>query len=144
MSTYVATAQTIKQDWYVIDATDKPLGRLATEVARRLRGKHKPEFTPNADTGDYIIVINAEKIYASGQKLDGKKYFRHTGYIGGIKETSLRDMLKQRPIKVIELAVKGMMPRGPLGRDMLRKLKVYQGSEHQHNAQQPQVLEIEG
>ncbi|MGQ0501544.1 MAG: 50S ribosomal protein L13 [Panacagrimonas sp.] len=143
MSTFFANAENVKRDWFVIDADGKVLGRLATEVARRLRGKHKPEFTPHCDTGDYIVVINAEKVAATGNKLNGKEgkiYWRHTGHPGGIKQTNLQDMLAKHPERVIEKAVKGMLPKGPLGYAQFRKLKVYAGSEHPHTAQQPQPL----
>ena len=143
MKTYVATDQTVKRGWFLIDAANKPLGRLASELARRLRGKHKPEFTPHVDTGDYLVVINAEKIAASGKKMSDKMYYRHTGYPGGIREASLSKMLLERPEKVLRLAVKGMMPRGPLGRAMLRKLKIFAGTEHEHAAQQPEPLNLE-
>ena len=145
MSTFMAKAESVKRDWFVIDADGKVLGRLATEIARRLRGKHKPEFTPHCDTGDYIIVINAEKVAATGNKLDGnngKIYWRHTEHPGGIKQTSLQDMLAKHPERVIEKAVKGMLPKGPLGYAVFRKLKVYAGPEHPHTAQQPQTLNI--
>lgn len=142
MKTFSATPKTIKRDWYIVDAAGKTLGRLASEIAIRLRGKHKPEFTPNIDTGDYIIVINADKITVTGRKLQDKKYHRHTGYIGNLKTTSFAEMQNKKPGKVLELAVKGMLPRGPLGRAQLKKLKIYSGSEHQHTAQQPISLEI--
>ena len=127
--------------WYVVDATDKILGRLATQVARRLRGKHKPEYTPHVDTGDYIVIINADKVRVTGRKLQDKTYYRHTGYPGGIKETTLDKLLASHPTRVLEKAIKGMLPKNPLGRAMYRKLKVYAGSEHDHHAQQPVVLE---
>lgn len=142
MKTFFANPQTVKQGWYVIDATDKVLGRLASKIAHRLRGKHKPEYTPHTDTGDYIVVINAEKVALTGRKAGAKKYYRHTGYPGGIRETSFREMNEKHPERVIELAVKGMLPRNKLGRAMFSKLKVYAGNEHQHHAQQPQVLEL--
>ena len=142
MKTYSARAQDVRRQWHLIDAEGKTLGRLATEVARRLRGKHKPEYTPNVDTGDYIVVINAEKIHVTGNKMSDKMYHHHTGYIGNLKSISLEKQLDKRPEKVIQLAVKGMMPRGPLGRAMLAKLKIYAGSEHPHAAQQPQPLEL--
>lgn len=142
MKTFVAKPETVKRDWYVIDATGKTLGRLATEIARRLRGKHKPEYTPHVDTGDYIIVINAEKVAVTGNKTDDKIYYWHTGYVGGIKQATFAEMIERRPEAVIEIAVKGMLPKGPLGRAMYRKLKVYAGDKHNHSAQQPQVLEI--
>ena len=147
MSTFMAKAESVKRDWFVIDAEDKVLGRLATEVARRLRGKHKAEFTPHCDTGDYIVVINAAKVRATGNKLegnDGKIYWRHTGHPGGIKQTNLKDMLDKHPERVIEKAVKGMLPKGPLGYAMIKKLKVYPGAEHPHSAQQPKVLDVKG
>lgn len=140
--TFTAKPSTIERDWYVVDAEGKTLGRLATEVAKRLRGKHKPEFTPNIDTGDYIIVINADKISVTGKKRQDKVYHRHTGYIGNLKSATFSEMQAKNPGKVIELAVKGMLPRGPLGRAQLKKLKIYAGSEHQHSAQQPILLNI--
>jgi large subunit ribosomal protein L13 len=133
---------TVKQDWYVVDAAGKTLGRLSSELARRLRGKHKPVFTPHVDTGDYLIVINAEKVAVTGNKLQDKMYHRFTGYIGNLKTESLGQALQRHPERVIETAVKGMLPKNPLGRAMYRKLKVYKGSEHPHAAQQPQVLDI--
>jgi large subunit ribosomal protein L13 len=142
MKTYSARAQDVRRQWHLIDAEGKTLGRLATEVATRLRGKHKPEFTPNVDTGDYIVVVNAEKVHVTGNKMSDKMYHHHTGYIGNLKSISLEKQLEKRPEKVIQLAVKGMMPRGPLGRAMLSKLKIYAGSEHPHTAQQPQPLEL--
>ena len=142
MKTIFANGETAKRDWLLIDADGKTLGRLASEVARRLRGKHKPEFTPNADAGDYVIIINAEKVHTTGNKLNGKIYWRHTEYPGGIKSTTLGKMLEEHPTRVIEKAVKGMLPKGPLGYAQFRKLKVYAGSEHPHAAQQPKVLSI--
>lgn len=142
MKTFVAKPAEVKRDWYVVDAEGKTLGRLATEIALRLRGKHKAEYTPHVDTGDYIVVINAEKVTVTGNKAKGKIYYHHTGYIGGIKSISFEDLIERAPERVIEKAVKGMLPKGPLGRAMYRKLKVYAGSEHQHSAQQPQVLDI--
>lgn len=142
MKTFVATPSTIKRDWYVVDAEGKTLGRLATEIATRLRGKHKPEYTPHADTGDYIIVVNCEKIAVTGNKAKGKMYHSHTGYIGGLKSISFEDLIEKAPERVIQSAVKGMLPKGPLGRAMFRKMKVYAGPEHNHAAQQPQVLDI--
>ncbi|MCX8601972.1 MULTISPECIES: 50S ribosomal protein L13 [unclassified Gilliamella] len=142
MSTFSAKPETVKRDWYVVDAEGKTLGRLATEIASRLRGKHKAEYTPHVDTGDYIIVINAEKVAVTGKKRTDKIYYRHTGYIGGLKEATFKEMIERHPEQVIEIAVKGMLPKGPLGRAMYRKLKVYAGSEHNHAAQQPQVLDI--
>ncbi len=142
MKTFSAKPETVKRDWYVVDASGKTLGRLATEIARRLRGKHKPEYTPHVDTGDYIIVINAEKIRVTGNKLKDKIYHRHTGYIGNLKSEPLEKLLARAPDQVIEKAVKGMLPRTSLGRRMLRKLKIYAGPEHAHVAQQPQTLEL--
>jgi large subunit ribosomal protein L13 len=142
MKTYTATPSTIKREWFVIDASDKVLGRLATTVADRLRGKHKPEYTPNIDTGDYIVIINAEKVRVTGRKFTDKKYYRHSGYPGGLKETTFDKLQEKAPEDIIKKAVKGMMPKGPLGREMFRKLKIYAGPEHQHNAQQPTALEI--
>ncbi len=142
MKTYSATPETIKRDWFVVDASDKILGRLASEIAHRLRGKHKPEYTPHMDVGDYIVVVNAEKIQASGNKMKDKIYYHHTGFPGGLKSISLGKLLQEAPERVIEKAVKGMLPRGPLGREMYRKLKVYAGPQHAHAAQQPQPLDI--
>ena len=142
MSTFSAKPETVKRDWYVVDAAGKTLGRLATEIASRLRGKHKAEYTPHVDTGDYIIVINAEKVAVTGKKRTDKIYYRYTGYVGGLKEATFKEMIERHPEQVIEIAVKGMLPKGPLGRAMYRKLKVYAGSEHNHAAQQPQVLDI--
>lgn len=132
----------VRRDWYLIDASGKTLGRLATEVARRLRGKHKPEYTPHVDTGDYIIIVNAEKIAVTGNKLKDKMYYSHSGYVGNLKSISLEKLLIKAPERVIQTAVKGMMPRNPLGRAMLDKLKIYAGAEHKHQAQQPKPLEI--
>lgn len=142
MKTFVAKPETVKRDWYVIDATDKTLGRLATEIARRLRGKHKPEYTPHVDTGDYIVVVNAEKVVVTGNKTQDKMYYSHTGYPGGLKEVNFEKLQAKKPEMIIEKAVKGMLPKGPLGRAMFRKMKVYAGSEHNHAAQQPQVLDV--
>ena len=142
MKTVSAKNETVKRDWYVVDATDKTLGRLASELATRLRGKHKPIFTPHVDTGDYLVVINAEKVATTGRKLTDKQYHRFTGYIGNLKTTSLRDMLAKHPERVLEIAVKGMLPKTPLGRAMFKKLKVYKGAEHPHTAQQPRELQI--
>ncbi|MCC5880491.1 MAG: 50S ribosomal protein L13 [Idiomarina sp.] len=142
MKTFVAKPESVKRDWFVVDATDKTLGRLATEIARRLRGKHKPEFTPHVDTGDYIVVINAEKVRVTGNKTTDKIYYSHSGFPGGIKEISFDKLQAKQPTFIIENAVKGMLPRGPLGRAMFRKLKVYAGPEHSHIAQQPQTLDI--
>ena len=142
MRTFSAKPAEVKRDWYVIDAEGKTLGRLATEVARRLRGKHKPEYTPHVDTGDYIIVINAEKIGVTGNKESDKMYYHHTGYIGNLKSVSLGKLRKTFPDRIIRKAVEGMLPRNPLGRAMYKKLKVYAGSSHDHQAQQPKVLEL--
>jgi len=142
MKTFSAKAGEVNQDWFLVDAADKTLGRLASEIAHRLRGKHKPEYTPHIDTGDYIVVINAEKIRVSGAKSTDKMYHHHTGYPGGIKSISFEKLIAKAPERVIQGAVKGMLPRNPLGRAMFRKLKVYAGSEHPHAAQQPQVLNV--
>ncbi len=142
MKTFVAKPETVKRDWYVVDAEGKTLGRLSTEIARRLRGKHKAEYTPHVDTGDYIIVINAEKITVTGNKAKDKMYHAHSGYPGGLKSISFEKLQAKKPEMIIEAAVKGMLPRGPLGRAMFRKLKVYAGAEHSHAAQQPQTLDI--
>jgi large subunit ribosomal protein L13 len=140
MKTIFAKSETVKRDWYVIDASDKTLGRLATEVANRLRGKHKPEYTPNVDTGDYIVIVNAEKVKTTGDKVKKKVYYRHTEYPGGIRSQTLGEMLEKHPGRAIEKAVKGMLPKGPLGYAQFRKLKVYAGAEHPHEAQQPKTL----
>ena len=140
MKTFMASPATIDRKWYVVDATDMTLGRLASEVAKVLRGKNKAIFTPHIDTGDYVIVINAEKIKVTGKKLDQKVYYHHSDYVGGMKETTLREKLNKKPEQVIELAVKGMLPKGPLGRQMYTKLHVYAGAEHDHAAQKPEVL----
>ncbi|WP_300419684.1 50S ribosomal protein L13 [uncultured Pseudoalteromonas sp.] len=142
MKTFVAKPETVKRDWYVVDAEGKTLGRIATEIAHRLRGKHKAEYTPHVDTGDYIIVINAEKVTVTGNKAKDKMYHAHTGFPGGLKSTTFDKLQAAKPEMIIEKAVKGMLPRGPLGRAMYRKLKVYAGTEHNHAAQQPQVLDI--
>ncbi|MFY8273713.1 50S ribosomal protein L13 [Pseudoalteromonas sp. SSDWG2] len=142
MKTFVAKPESVKRDWYVVDAEGKTLGRIATEIARRLRGKHKAEYTPHVDTGDYIIVINAEKVTVTGNKTQNKMYHAHTGYPGGLKSINFEKLQAKAPEMIIEKAVKGMLPRGPLGRAMFRKLKVYAGTEHNHAAQQPQVLDI--
>ncbi len=142
MKTYSANPETVRRDWYVVDAAGKTLGRLATEIARRLRGKHKPEYTPHVDTGDYIVVVNAAKLHVTGNKLQDKLYHHHTGYIGHLKTISLGKLLDKSPERVIEIAVKGMLPKNPLGRAMYRKLKVYGGATHQHTAQQPKPLDI--
>ena len=140
MKTFMASPATIDRKWYVVDATDMTLGRLAAEVAKVLRGKNKPIFTPHIDTGDYVIVINAEKIAVTGKKLDQKIYYHHSDYVGGMKEATLREKLDKKPEEVIEHAVKGMLPKGPLGRSMIKKLHVYAGAEHAHEAQKPEVL----
>lgn len=142
MATVSAKPALVKRNWFLVDATDKALGRMASEIAKRLKGKHKPIYTPHVDTGDYIIVINAEKVRVTGSKAEGKMYHRYTGYVGGLKSMSLREMRAKHPERVIENAVKGMLPKNPLGRAMFRKLKVYAGSEHKHAAQQPQLLEL--
>lgn len=143
MNTYSAKPHEVKREWYVVDATDKTLGRLATEVARRLRGKHKAEYTPHVDTGDYVIVTNAEKVTVTGRKYKEKMYYHHSGYPGGIKSISFDKLQEKNPVLIIERAVKGMLPKNPLGREMYRKLKVYAGTEHPHAAQQPKKLDIE-
>lgn len=142
MATKSTKPAEVTRDWYLVDATDKTLGRLASEIARRLRGKHKAEYTPHVDTGDYIVVVNAEKIHVSGNKMKDKMYHHHTGFIGNLKSISLGKLLQEQPERVLEKAVKGMMPRGPLGRQMYSKLKVYAGTDHKHTAQQPVPLEI--
>ncbi|MEO3677579.1 50S ribosomal protein L13 [Rheinheimera fenheensis] len=142
MKTFTAKPESVTRDWYVVDASGKTLGRIATEIAARLRGKHKPEYTPHVDTGDYIIVVNAEKVVVTGNKAKNKMYYSHTGFPGGIKEINFEKLIDKKPEMVLETAVKGMLPKGPLGRAMFRKLKVYAGAEHQHAAQQPQVLDI--
>jgi len=142
MKTFSAKPQTVSRDWFVVDASGKTLGRLATELARRLRGKHKPEYTPHVDTGDSIVVVNASKVRVTGNKLADKMYHHHTGYIGNLKSVSLQTMMDTTPERVIEQAVKGMLPHNSLGREMFRKLKVFAGAEHKHEAQQPQPLEI--
>ena len=140
MKSFMASPATIERKWYVVDAADMTLGRLASEVAKVLRGKNKPTFTPHIDTGDYVIVVNAEKVKVTGKKLDQKIYYHHSDYVGGMKETTLREMMAKKPEKVIELAVKGMLPKGPLGREMYKKLYVYAGPDHKHQAQKPEVL----
>jgi large subunit ribosomal protein L13 len=144
MKTYSAKPESVQREWFIVDAAEKTLGRLATEIALRLKGKHKPEYTPHVDTGDYVVVINAEKIRVTGKKTTDKMYYRHTGYPGGLRSISFDKLIDHKPEMVIEQAVKGMLPKNPLGRDMYRKLKVYAGSEHPHAAQQPQTLEING
>ena len=142
MNTCSAKPAEVRRDWFVVDATGKTLGRLSTEIARRLRGKHKPEYTPHVDTGDYIVVVNAEKVRVTGNKIKDKMYYHHTGYIGNLKSTSLEKMLDEHPERVLEKAVKGMLPRGPLGRQMFKKLRVFKGPEHDHAAQLPIPLEV--
>ncbi|MDO5015394.1 MAG: 50S ribosomal protein L13 [Eubacteriales bacterium] len=142
MSTYMAKAETVERKWYVVDAEDQVLGRLASQIAAILRGKHKPEYTPFVDTGDYVIVINADKVRVTGNKAAQKTYWRHSGYMGGLKLTPYEEMLEKHPERIIESAVKGMLPHNSLGRQMFRKLKVYAGPEHPHAAQQPEVLEL--
>ena len=142
MKSFMASPSTIERKWYVLDAADQTLGRLSTEVANILRGKNKPIFTPHIDTGDYVIIVNADKVKVTGKKLDQKIYFRHSEYVGGMKETTLKEMMNKKPEFVVEHAVKGMLPKGPLGRQMLSKLHVYAGAEHPHAAQQPEVYEI--
>ncbi|BBO19820.1 MAG: 50S ribosomal protein L13 [Burkholderiales bacterium] len=142
MKTFSAKPHEVRRDWFVVDATDKVLGRLATEIARRLRGKHKPEYTPHVDTGDYIVVVNVEKVRVTGDKAEQKVYYRHSGYPGGIYEDTFVKLQQRAPARVLEKAVKGMLPKGPLGYAMIKKLKVYAGGEHPHTAQQPKSLEI--
>lgn len=142
MKTFSARSQDVSRDWYVVDATNKTLGRLSTEIARRLRGKHKPEYTPHVDTGDYIVVVNAEKIRVTGNKMKDKMYHRYTGYVGNLKSMPLEKLMKETPERALQLSVKGMLPRNPLGRKMYSKLRVFAGPEHSHEAQQPIPLEI--
>ncbi len=142
MKTYVAKPSTIERDWYVVDASGQRLGRLATRIADTLRGKNKPEYTPNIDTGDFVVVVNAEKIAVTGRKLEDKKYYRHSGYPGGLRERTLAEMLERKPEEVVRLAVRGMMPRNRLSRAQLKKLKIYAGPEHPHEAQGPRELDI--
>lgn len=142
MKTWTPKPEDIRREWVLVDAEDKILGRLATQVAMRLRGKHKPEFAPHVDNGDFVVVVNADKIRVTGNKLNAKKYYRHSGYPGGIKETGLREMLATKPEEVIRKAVRGMLPKNSLGRQLLKKLKVYAGTEHPHEAQQPQKIEL--
>ncbi len=144
MKTYSAKKETVERGWYLVDATGLTLGRMASEVAKRLRGKHKPEYTPHVDTGDYIIITNAANIKVTGNKMADKTYYRHSGYPGGLKTMSLEKMMEKDPARVIEIAVKGMLPKNSLGRDMFRKMKVYNGAEHHHEAQQPQPLALFG
>ena len=140
MKTYMANPDKIERKWYVVDAEGQTLGRLSSEIAKVLRGKNKPEYTPHIDTGDYVIIVNADKVKVTGRKLDQKIYYHHSEYVGGMKETTLREMMAKKPAKVVELAVKGMLPKGPLGRQMYTKLHVYAGPEHNHQAQKPEVL----
>ena len=142
MKTYSAKSKEVKRDWFLVDANGKTLGRLATEVASRLRGKHKAEYTPHVDTGDYIVIVNAAKINVTGNKFDDKMYNYHSGYIGNLKSIPFKDLIKKKPEEVIHKAVKGMLPKGPLGREMVKKMKVFAGSEHTHAAQQPRLLDI--
>ena len=142
MKSYMASPATIERKWYVVDATDKTLGRLSSQIASVLRGKNKPTYTPSMDTGDFVIVVNADKIKVTGKKMDQKIYYRHSDYVGGMKEATLKEMMAKKPEDVIKLAVKGMLPKGPLGRQMLKKLHVYAGAEHAHAAQKPEVLEF--
>jgi len=142
MTTVSAKPAEVRRDWYLVDASGKTLGRLASEIARRLRGKHKPEYTPHVDTGDYIVVVNAGKVRVTGNKLKDKFYYHHTGYVGNMKSISLEKLLQKAPEQAIEIAVKGMLPKNPLGRAMYKKLRVYGGAEHEHQAQQPKPLEI--
>ena len=143
MKTFSAKTHEVKRDWYVVDASEKVLGRLATEIARRLRGKHKAEFTPHVDTGDYIVVTNVEKVAVTGRKFKEKMYYNHSGFPGGIKEISFDKLQAKHPARILERAVKGMLPKNPLGREMYRKLKIYVGTDHPHAAQQPKQLDIE-
>ncbi len=144
MKTFTATPQTVKREWFVVDAENQVLGRLASEVAKRLRGKHKPVYTPHVDTGDYIIIINADKVHVTGRKETAKMYYHHSAYPGGLKSKRLDKMRQETPERILEIAIKGMLPKGPLGRDIFRKLKVYRGVEHKHTAQQPTVLKLTG
>jgi large subunit ribosomal protein L13 len=144
MKTFSAKPHEVKRDWYIVDATGQVLGRVAAEIARRLRGKHKPEFTPHVDTGDYIVVVNAQKLRVTGNKLKDKLYHRHTTYPGGIRTTNFEKMQAEHPERALQMAVKGMLPKGPLGYAMIRKMKVYAGGEHPHSAQQPKTLQIQG
>jgi large subunit ribosomal protein L13 len=143
MKTYNARNETATHNWYIVDAANKTLGRLSSEIAKRLRGKHKPEYTPHVDTGDYIVVINAELIKVTGNKAKDKVYYSHSGYPGGLKEITFEKLLAKHPERVLEIAIKGMLPKNPLGRAMYRKLKVYAGTEHPHTAQQPQALDLD-
>ena len=142
MKTFSAKPQEVQSSWYLVNAEGQPLGRLASQIASRLRGKHKPEYTPHVDTGDYIVVVNAEKIHVTGRKLKDKIYYKHTGYIGNLKKESLEHLMQRAPEKALQRAVKGMLPRNPLGRQMFKKLRVFSGTEHPHQAQQPVLLEL--
>jgi ribosomal protein L13, bacterial type len=142
MKSFMATPATIRRDWYIVDAAGKTLGRLAAGIAKRLRGKHKPEFTPHMDTGDYIVVINASQVRVSGKKIKDKLFYNHSGYQGGLKIANFETLIRKKPEQVIKRAVRGMLPKGPLGRDMFRKLKIYPGTKHKHSAQQPKLLDI--
>ncbi|WNC68093.1 50S ribosomal protein L13 [Thalassotalea psychrophila] len=142
MKTFTAKPESVQREWFVVDAEGKTLGRIATQIATILRGKHKPEYTPSVDVGDYVVVINADKVKVTGNKAKGKIYYSHTGFVGGLKQLSFEQLVEKAPVRPIEFAVKGMLPKGPLGRDMFRKLKVYAGAEHMHAAQQPKVLEL--
>ena len=142
MKTFTAKPDSVQREWFVVDAEGKTLGRIATQIATILRGKHKPEYTPSVDVGDYVVVINADKVQVTGNKAKGKIYYSHTGFVGGLKQMSFEKLIVKAPERPIEFAVKGMLPKGPLGRDMFRKLKVYAGAEHMHSAQQPKVLEL--
>ena len=142
MKTFSAKPAEVKRDWYIIDATGKTLGRMASEIASRLRGKHKPEYTPHIDTGDYIVVVNADKVHVTGKKFTDKVYYKHTGFPGGIRSMTFEKMMERSPEKIISIAVKGMLPKNPLGRAMFRKLKIYAGPDHRHHAQQPQTLDL--
>ena len=142
MKTFTAKPESVQREWFLVDAEDKTLGRIATQIATILRGKHKAEYTPSVDTGDYIVVVNAEKVRVTGNKAKGKIYYSHTGFVGGLKQLSFEQLIEKAPERAIEFAVKGMLPKGPLGRDMFRKLKVYAGTEHKHAAQQPVPLDI--
>lgn len=142
MKTFSAKPADVERDWFVVDAKGKTLGRLATEIARRLRGKHKPQYTPHVDTGDHIVVVNAEQVKVTGRKLTDKTYYRHSGYIGNLKSATMEEVMAEHPERIIEMAVKGMLPKNPLGRSMYKKLHVYAGPEHKHQAQQPQALEL--
>jgi large subunit ribosomal protein L13 len=144
VKSFIAKKETVTHDWYVIDAAGKTLGRLAVQIASRLRGKHKPIYTPHVDTGDFIVVVNAEKVRLTGNKLEDKKYYRHTGYPGGLREQNAADLLKKKPTSLLQFAVKGMLPKNTLGRAMYKKLKIYTGASHPHEAQKPQTLELKG